>query len=756
MAASTSAALDWGQSVTFNFYVTDANGQPVAGAIVGGQNNLLGNVFQAPNTTDANGRTTYTVTVPSGSSNGVYSIQAFATRSGFANSLSSTRTLEVRHGCSYQVTGTDNTFPFAGGTGSFSVIAPPSCNWSVSNQNPEFISLSSASSGTGDGEVSFNVSQNSSTSLRTGSLIVGGSTVSVKQSGQPANVQISIGTDPDGLAFTVDGQTYTSRQSFSWVYGSNHTVSTTSTQTIGNNQFNFADWSDLGAQTHTVAANSSQTLSARFELQNATNVALDYSWQTRSISIYHGWGAASVTPGDGFIYILGGSVNSAKFSRFDSVSNTWTPLPNIPGNGILEGTAAALGGKIYAFGNYFDTAMRVFDIASGQWQTNRSGPYPFLTRGMSFIVTGGELYAVGGANMNLDPVPGLKKYNPATDTWTQMSDMPEPRGHGSTTLVNGKIYVAGGNASGNGIASVNIYDPQSNTWFVGTPLPQTRILATAIVVNSRIMVIGGSNGTVETRTVLEYNPISDTWRDLSPFNQGRYGAIGAFLRGKLYVIGGVDAANPNSPITNLEEGTPTAWAPILTFGQPVGTISGNRFGFIEISVSNPPNNYTPLTVTSSDSSVIDFPFTYSLQPGQTSVQITYRTGYAGGPVTITAELPDNLARMRAYKQITIQPRTPDAATQAATNISSNSALLNGTINPAGNPTNTFFEWGNDAALTNPQTTTLTDAGSGLTSVTGNFTLENLQGGRTYYYRTVATNSAGTTQGSIQSFTSQGA
>jgi N-acetylneuraminic acid mutarotase len=749
MAASTTSPLDWGQSVTFDFLITDGNGLPVSGVTVSGQNNLISNIFLAPST-DANGHTSYTTTVPSGHANGTFSILASAMRSGFSNSLSVTRNIEVSHGCSYQVYATDSTFSSGGGSGSLSVITQPGCGWSVP-QYPSFVTLTSPDNGFGDGEVAFNVSANTSTVARTGNMIVAGATVAINQDGAPASTQFSVGTDPDGLAFTVDGQTYTARQSFAWTPGSSHTVSTSSPQTIGVNQFTFAGWSDSGTQTHSVTASNNPTLTASFDLPASTNIALDYSWQTRTTSIVHGWGAAAVAPGDGFLYVLGGSTNGFRFSRFDPVSNTWTQLPSMPSVPVIEAAAAMLAGKIYVYGGYTSTIMQVYDVASGQWLSNKTGPYPVPVRGASFVVIGGELYAVGGADINLNSMSGLKKYNPSNDTWTQLADMPTPRASGATTLVDGKIYVAGGNAAGYGTASVNIYDPQTNTWSVGTSLPDTRIQATAIAVNSRIYVLGGSNGSVETRSVLEYNPVSDVWRELSPFNQGRYGAVGAFMRGKLYVIGGEDATN-HTAFANLEEGIPSAWAPILSFGQASGTSSGNSFGFVNLSISNPPNDYTPITMTSSDPSILTFPFTYNLAPGQTSAQITYRTGYAGGPVTIIAELPDNFARVRAYKQITTTPGFAAAVTQAATDVTVSSASLNGTVNSAGSSTTASFEWGLDPNLNNPQTTTQVNAGGGLTSVSATFPLNNLQAGTSYYYRMVATNGAGTVCGTILSFT----
>jgi len=43
-------------------------------------------------------------------------------------------------------------------------------------------------------------------------------------------VQVTVQTNPSGLAFAVDGTPYTSAQTFTWVPGSSHTIATTSPQ----------------------------------------------------------------------------------------------------------------------------------------------------------------------------------------------------------------------------------------------------------------------------------------------------------------------------------------------------------------------------------------------------------------------------------------------------------------------------------------------------------------------------------------------
>jgi hypothetical protein len=70
-------------------------------------------------------------------------------------------------------------------------------------------------------------------------------------------VQVTVGTTPAGLSFSVDGTTYTSSQVLTWTVGSSHTLASTSPQTSGSTQNTFASWSDAGALSHSVTAPAS-------------------------------------------------------------------------------------------------------------------------------------------------------------------------------------------------------------------------------------------------------------------------------------------------------------------------------------------------------------------------------------------------------------------------------------------------------------------------------------------------------------------
>jgi len=105
----------------------------------------------------------------------------------------------------------------------------------------------------------------------------------------------------------------------------------------------------------------------------------------------------------------------------------------------------------------------------------------------------------------------------------------------------------------------------------------------------------------------------------------------------------------------------------------------------------------------------------------------------------------------AYKYIT----TPTATTVATTGLSSTTAQLNGTVNAGNDSTTTSFCWGTASNLTGCSTVSAQTKTGILTSAIS-YALTGLTNSTTYYYRASATNSLGTSTGSILSFTTAAA
>jgi hypothetical protein len=90
---------------------------------------------------------------------------------------------------------------------------------------------------------------------------------------------------------------------------------------------------------------------------------------------------------------------------------------------------------------------------------------------------------------------------------------------------------------------------------------------------------------------------------------------------------------------------------------------------------------------------------------------------------------------------------PTVTTTAATSVTASSATMNGTVNPNGSLATAYFQWGTTTGYGNSTGTV-----SVSTSVNINAILSGLSANKTYHYRTVAYNSAGTSYGSDVSFT----
>ena len=87
-------------------------------------------------------------------------------------------------------------------------------------------------------------------------------------------------------------------------------------------------------------------------------------------------------------------------------------------------------------------------------------------------------------------------------------------------------------------------------------------------------------------------------------------------------------------------------------------------------------------------------------------------------------------------------QAPKVTISPAGKVTSNSATLNGTVNPNGLSTTYYFEWGTTTAYGNKSPATPASAGSGWDNVAVSVNLTGLKRNTTYHYRLVATNSLG--------------
>jgi hypothetical protein len=109
--------------------------------------------------------------------------------------------------CSFSLNPNSAAFTSGGGTSSVTVTAPAGCAWTAVS-NATFITITSGSSGSGNGTVNYSVASNTGTETRNGTMTIAGQTFSVSQTGTSggANVIVNPGFESGTTPWVVSGQ----------------------------------------------------------------------------------------------------------------------------------------------------------------------------------------------------------------------------------------------------------------------------------------------------------------------------------------------------------------------------------------------------------------------------------------------------------------------------------------------------------------------------------------------------------------------
>ena len=104
-----------------------------------------------------------------------------------------------------------------------------------------------------------------------------------------------------------------------------------------------------------------------------------------------------------------------------------------------------------------------------------------------------QIYVVGGGPEWPVPTAATEMYNPATDSWATMADMPTERTGVWAAALNGRIYVLGGLGWENeAVATAEEFDPARNSWRRVADMPTARFLLAAETVGGKVYAIGGA------------------------------------------------------------------------------------------------------------------------------------------------------------------------------------------------------------------------------------------------------------------------
>jgi hypothetical protein len=275
------------------------------------------------------------------------------------------------------------------------------------------------------------------------------------------------------------------------------------------------------------------------------------------------------------MYVFGGSDGAEVFGyqgyNVNLETGVWTTMtpPQYYPVGGFGGYAAyvpaadcILSSGGYTSGNVFDTVVRVFNVATGQWVASTYASVPsaivYGPRVMPHI--GNFLYLVGGFASSAPGMPGmsfavntLHALDLTEKTWSAKATLPEVRGMHAAISDGTDLYVFGGSDNANAwwtgvVSTCYKYTVASNSWSAIASLAAPTARQEAVYDgNGGFLLYGGYHaGIGYTNELLRYDIATDTYETLAPSLHARVNGVATFISGRLYYTGGYDGTTSSA------------------------------------------------------------------------------------------------------------------------------------------------------------------------------------------------------------------
>lgn len=244
---------------------------------------------------------------------------------------------------------------------------------------------------------------------------------------------------------------------------------------------------------------------------------------------------------DGKVYSIGGGSatgNERATWVYDPGADSWSELPALPTSRAKPGVAA-VGGKIYVTGGWGndadpDSTVNVFEPASETWSTLDGVTNPAPTAAPGTAVVDGKIYLVGGcADSSCTATDDTVVFDPRATTFTTVAPYPQQVSWMSCGGLGTQVYCAGGSGAD---TAAHKYDPATDTWTPIADLPLDLWGSSYAAAGGMLVLTGGvtDGSTVITNRTVAYDPAAGTWQDLPNAEFARYrgaAACGAYRIG---------------------------------------------------------------------------------------------------------------------------------------------------------------------------------------------------------------------------------
>ena len=339
---------------------------------------------------------------------------------------------------------------------------------------------------------------------------------------------------------------------------------------------------DAGAETNSPY---SVTISVGQESNNDTDIS--FTWNVGSQDFWNDQTddenytarheCSFVQAGDKF-YLFGGRENSTTFDVYNYQDKTWSQISNSAPQEFNHFQALEHKGLIWVIGafktNNFPNEVPADNVyaynpVEDVWIQGPEIPTDRKRGSAGLVVYNNKFYVIAGNTIghNGGFIPWFDEFDPVTGVWTSLPNAPRARDHFHATVLDDKLYIAGGRLSGGTggtfaplIAEVDVYDFASQTWSTIPDLPTPRAAASVASFENELYVIGGEiqvdlegNTIGDAVNITEsFNPLTGSWTTKSSLLTERHGTQAIVSGDGIHVVAGSASLGGGGTMKNME------------------------------------------------------------------------------------------------------------------------------------------------------------------------------------------------------------
>lgn len=263
-----------------------------------------------------------------------------------------------------------------------------------------------------------------------------------------------------------------------------------------------------------------------------SNISVKETWEsdrynTIPFSFYNG-GIATVGTD---IYLFGGSATSSTAYKYDTLTNKFTQITNIPAiYPFYGGQVASIGTNIYLCGSWVSGSPRdslyKYDTLTNTYTKLTS--MPRVKVDACAVAVGDYIYIIGGWMATTN----MMKFAPSTNSYETLTDIPFAFQNGQAISVGNTIYLFGGTDNPTTAYKYNI---DNNLYTQIANIPFSFVNGSIAKNGTDIYLFGGSNAST---TVYKYDTNSNTYTQLDDIPYSFYNGDSTYVGEYIYIFGG--------------------------------------------------------------------------------------------------------------------------------------------------------------------------------------------------------------------------